>query len=534
MSTKLHFDAAFSFEKSVHVLGDLLPYFVDVEHPLYRMYLARDWIGLASYDVNPGQFDGDPEVLRGIMQAAALFSKNASLPLGIDVSGVALTKFLESEEKCRATNNRFRNRSLPHHMGGLDAGLIFEVQRKIAGILGPLPGVDTFDFGFGPGANVGLSRFTSVRRKLAARPTCTAGAWKHLSMLRECSPHWAELANASPAKGGKYASVPKNAKTNRSILVEPLVNAYLQHGVGQYIRKQLDRVGINLRDQSLNQELAHWGSCTGEWATIDLAAASDTISREVVKELLPCDWWLLLEDLRSQVAVLPGGREIYLQKFSSMGCGFTFELESLIFFAIASVRSKDLVQVYGDDIVVRSCDYSEVVAALEHFGFEVNTNKSFSSGDFRESCGRDYFRGVSVRPCYVKGRLSVKELFRLHNFMVRNHRADVAECLLRHIPHRFLTFGPDGFGDGHLLGDHPRSLSKAKRRRGWGGYTFSTYQTKPLTLSDELSADYAAFLLLAEQLNSQWWDPGDAPPSLSMYQERGGTRYVVRQVYTYA
>lgn len=534
MSSTMHFDTSFSFEKSVHIIGDLLPHFVSDAHPISRLYHDRKWMELSHYEIDPSRLDWHPFDLKGVMQAVAFFSKNASLPLGIDVEQVALTKFLESEKKCKETNNLFRNRSIPFTEGGMDASLIFEVQRKIAGILGPFPGVCNFNYGFGPGANVGLSRLTSIRRKLSACPTCTAGAWKYLPVIQEYSPHWTATQKVRIVAGGKYASVPKNAKTNRSILIEPLINSYLQKGVGSYIREKLDRVGINLNDQSFNQHLALLGSQTGEWSTIDLAAASDTISREVVKELLPCDWWFFLEDIRSPIAVLPDGKKLLLEKFSSMGNGFTFELESLIFFAIASVVSEQLVQVYGDDIVVRSCDFDSVVAALNHFGFSVNPDKSFNTGHFRESCGRDYFGGVPVRPCFVKGKLSIQELFRLHNFFIRDDRADVAECVLKHIPVRFRVFGPDGYGDGHLLGDHPRFLSVSKRRRGWGGYTFRTFQTKPFSSKEELSGDLAAFYYLSAQQASEWWNPGGSLPSVSMYQERGGTRYVACQVYTYA
>jgi hypothetical protein len=534
MSSKMHFDASFSFEKSIHVIRDLLPFFLEPADDLFVMFERRDWEGLSSYSIDFTRDDWDPHVLSGVYQALAFFSKNASLPLAHDVRAVALAKFLESEEICRATNNRFRNRSKPFSEGGLDAGLIFRVQRKIAGILGPLPGIDRFTFGFGPGANVGLRRFTSVRRKISAVPTCTAGAWKYVKHLQECSPHWATLQKGVvPCNSGKYASVPKNAKTDRSILVEPLLNSYLQKGVGSYIRQRLLGVGVNLRDQTLNQRLAREGSITGEWATIDLASASDTISREVVKELLPCDWWLLLEDLRSQFALLPGGREIYLQKFSSMGNGFTFELESLIFFAIASVASEDFVQVYGDDIVVRSCHYSKVVAALTHFGFTTNVAKSFGTGRFRESCGRDYYGGVQIRPCYVKGRLSVKELFRLHNFFVRNHREDVAKCVLKHVPARFMVFGPDGFGDGHLLGDHHRRRPAWMSRRGWGGYAFRTFQSQPLVRREALDGDYGAFIYLSTQQVKGYGEDSGVPPSVSMFQERGGGRYCLRSVYTH-
>lgn len=533
MSSKMHFDTPFSFEKSIHVIGDLLTILLEPQHELRLAFADRDYAVCSGYSPDYTAWSAAGALdLRAVLQAAAFFKKNASLPLNVNRSEVALQKFLESETQCETTNRRFRNRSLPTQMGGMDAALVFQVQRKIAGILGPFPGIEKLRFGFGPGANVGLSRFTSVRRKLSARPTCTAGAYKYVKYLREYSPHWDALDEIVPVPGGKYASVPKTAKTDRSILVEPLVNSYLQKGIGAYIRQQLLVAGIDLSDQSFNQHLAHLGSVTGEWATIDLASASDTISREVVKELLPCDWWLFLEDIRSQFAVLPDGREIYLQKFSSMGNGFTFELESLIFFAIASTLSKELVQVYGDDIIVKSKDFPAVVLGLQHFGFSINSEKSFHEGLFRESCGRDYFGGIHVRPCYVNGLLSFKELFRLHNYFVREHDESLAACVLKHIPISLRIYGPDGFGDGHLLGDHPRTRSSVHRKRGFAGYTFRTYQTQPKRLLEPLRGDLAAFYYLAAQQATKWWDPGSSVPSLSMYQERGSSRYVIRRVYT--
>lgn len=536
MSSLTYFDTPFSFEKSIHVLDELCHQLTgETSNVLESAVHDRDWSRVVGYKpITDSTVHTAVEYLR-LAQVSAFFSKNASLPLGIQTSEVALQKFLESESKCEATNMAFRNRSLPFSQGGRDASLIFRVQRKIAGILGPLPGFTELDFGFGPGANVGLSRFTSVRRKLSAAPTCSAGAWKYLTVLQECFPFWHELRNAVPCDYGKYASVPKNATTDRSILVEPLINSFLQKGVGAYIRDRLMRAGVNLSDQSINQDRARKGSLTGDIATLDLAAASDTISREVVAELLPIDWWLLMEDLRSKYALLPDGRKIVLQKFSSMGNGFTFELESLIFYAICSVLSDERVTVYGDDITCASKDVQVIIGGLEHFGFAVNTDKSFWTGPFRESCGSDFFEGCMVRPVFVKGLLSIKELFRLHNFFARNHDEELAKVCLKHIPTRFRVFGPDGYGDGHLLGDHQRIRPRKVSRSGWGGYVFRTFQTEPVERREPLHGDYAAFLYLST--SSKVFDSSmvrsDLPqPSRTMYHERGGSRYRLRSVYT--
>ena len=74
--------------------------------------------------------------------------------------------------------------------------------------------------------------------------------------------------------------------------------------------------------------------------------------------LLPEAWFDLLNDCRSQ-AVSYKGEWIELNMFSSMGNAFTFELESLIFWAIANAvcycsGSRGHISVYGDDIIVPS------------------------------------------------------------------------------------------------------------------------------------------------------------------------------------
>jgi hypothetical protein len=58
--------------------------------------------------------------------------------------------------------------------------------------------------------------------------------------------------------------------------------------------------------------------------------------------------------------------------------------------------------VFGDDIVVLKEAYRETVRLLNLLGFQVNEQKSFSEGPFRESCGGDYFNGHQVRGVYLK------------------------------------------------------------------------------------------------------------------------------------
>lgn len=200
-------------------------------------------------------------------------------------------------------------------------------------------------------------------------------------------------------------TVPKATDIDRVACKEPEINMFLQRTVGLHIRRGLKAVGIDLNDQSINQDLArdalHLKLCT-----IDLSAASDSISKQLVFELLPFDWWSLMDDLRVHKVDIDG--DIHdLEMFSSMGNGFTFELESLLFYALvraiayfSNVRGR--ISVYGDDIVAPSVLGPRIKRTFSWFGFKVNAKKSFWSGPFRESCGKHYHHSLDVSPFYLR------------------------------------------------------------------------------------------------------------------------------------
>jgi hypothetical protein len=74
-----------------------------------------------------------------------------------------------------------------------------------------------------------------------------------------------------------YFTVPKNSTIDRSACKEPEVNMILQRALSKHIRESLKRVGIDLRDQGVNQRLARDALKLG-LATVDLSAASDSIT----------------------------------------------------------------------------------------------------------------------------------------------------------------------------------------------------------------------------------------------------------------
>lgn len=205
-------------------------------------------------------------------------------------------------------------------------------------------------------------------------------------------------------EGNRITFVPKNALTERTIAIEPTMNLMLQLGVDGVIRKRLKRWGVDLDSQVKNQRFAYQGSLhPTKYATIDLAAASDSISLAVCRHILPDDLYNYLLKLRSPKGTM-GGQIFQYEKLSSMGNGYTFAIESLIFAALCYATlmhdkgyadtHKDFA-VFGDDLIIGHQHITTLFHALKICGFEINREKSFFEGFNRESCGTDWVQGKS-------------------------------------------------------------------------------------------------------------------------------------------
>lgn len=264
--------------------------------------------------------------------------------------------------------------------------------------------------------------------------------------------------------GNKIAFVPKSYETHRTIAIEPTMNLYLQLGVDGYIRKRLKRWLIDLDDQSRNQRFARLGSLPGgKFCTLDLSQASDSVATRLVRELLPTSWYDYLMLLRSPRGRLRDkdigiDRVFTYEKISSMGNGYTFALESLIFAAIshAVIRYETgkfepaSVAVYGDDIIVPTAYAGAVVEFLNKAGFSLNLEKSFFQGGFRESCGADWFYGQPVRSVFLtEYPSSVKGLYLDRNRISRKFQLffgiipqAIHEFFEHMIPSHLKCYGP--------------------------------------------------------------------------------------------
>jgi len=327
----------------------------------------------------------------------------------------AVEKMLASEVVCKQMNDHgfhnFENKE----------SIIFTASGIISSVLGDIDALfNKFDTHchFTSGA-------TACRTKRYGDPyykydssrslKVTSSALPYAKYIIDSTPLWGEQKIIT-CDGNVVFTVPKTSEIDRAACKEPALNQLLQTTVGDHIRDRLKLFGINLNDQSRNQKLAREGSLSGHLATIDLKSASDSISQRCVFELLPTCWVKLLDDLRSPKGLLPDGSDVVWEKHSTMGNGYTFELESLIFWALtcATIKNENRVDatsvryrathvsVYGDDIICPSSHYHAVCQTLIGVGFTVNEKKSFHEGPFRESCGGHYYNGHDVKPFYIR------------------------------------------------------------------------------------------------------------------------------------
>lgn len=402
---------------------------------------------LLRVEFNPGRYLESDTVLFANDSLALAFLKKCPLVIeGVDQEAAAWAKFVECEELCRQTNARFRHHREGASVPPVTSAILHVASRKISRWLGELSAESwALRCRFGPGVDRSCkgSRVSSYHKLSPCSSTedfadgAAALVYSHPSWVRSLNGLSPDDHGPLPGfvdveivPGNKLVFVPKTALVHRSIAVEPRMNIYAQLGLGALLRQRLKRfAGLDLDTQEPSQALARLGSLNGTVATIDLSSASDTLSREVVRDLLPDPWFNAMDWCRSKVGFYERDgvvTPIRYEKFSSMGNGFTFELESMIFYAIALACAEvcqddtSLVRCFGDDIAYPTRSVEQLEEVLTYCGFIVNRRKSFSSGLFRESCGADFFNGVNVRPIYLKEQLTyVESLFRLANSIRR-------------------------------------------------------------------------------------------------------------------
>ncbi|DAD49840.1 RNA-directed RNA polymerase, partial [ssRNA phage AIN000] len=330
----------------------------------------------------------------------------------------AISKWLSAEARNRKTNIRlFLDEPVTFVDGVTSKDILNFARLVVRQTIGEEFTDEIYQGEFTNGASTRVSRGPdAISRKFVGEAHATTrGKDLFVQHVLTGSPVWiSALMDGSFRLAERESSVmftvPKNSEIDRVACKEPEINMYLQRGAGLYLRRALKKRGIDLQDQSINQRLACVGSMTKTVATLDLSSASDLISTELVRKLLPDKWFDYLDAIRVKTVSIDG-IDHELEMFSSMGNGFTFELESLIFFALSCAinrcyKIRGRISVYGDDIITPTAIAALYPRIFSWFGFVVNPRKSFWKGRFRESCGRHYHDGFDVTPFYIRTKLS--------------------------------------------------------------------------------------------------------------------------------
>lgn len=360
-------------------------------------------------------FDSDPYTFKCMFQMSSLLKRyrfQKDLYSDSELVEKAIAGFNE-------TQSRIRQVDIPN----LDAStkLVINLARiHMAHILGPYLDDECRERArFGKKASVGIpsSKASEAQRwEPSISGTLQQIAWFDSEMSQ--NPHvpnyWAQRLDSDPNRSIyqevdalALTLVPKTFKSLRSIMPNTTIGSYQSYGIGEMIRVRLRDAGYDIRSlQDRHKYLAKLASECNLFVTADLSAASDSISRALVEALLPPDWFEIMDQNRVSKVRLPDHSIVESETFCTMGIGYTFPLQTLIFLCLLraieattyGIGQRQLISVYGDDMIYSKGIHSNVVLHFSRMGFVINDEKTFVDGPFRESCGGDYHTGVDVRP----------------------------------------------------------------------------------------------------------------------------------------
>ncbi len=337
--------------------------------------------------------------------------------------------FLPSEDSASACSDRHRKLWLARWLvyrvlGDVSTEEIFKNSRHSGGSSLGVPFMDT---SLRSKSSVPISCTRRVKTLLSSYLTYD---FRYREAIRDlggsCDEnHWYDVVSSSRA-----TTVDKTTDKRRMIAVEPTGNMFFQQGLMAIMYQRLKKVGLDVESlPSKHKYLAWLSSITSSRGTIDWSSASDTVSYDLVRWLLPPRWFWWVDIVRCPLMTI-SGRQVKLNMFSTMGNATTFPLETLVLWSLGMAtiiydelpsRRKwpqrpscihtylrdDRVSVFGDDCILPTPFCDDFVSLAESVGFIVNSEKSFyKASGFRESCGGDYYRGYDVRPFMLRAPTS--------------------------------------------------------------------------------------------------------------------------------
>lgn len=311
------------------------------------------------------------------------------------------------------------SRALPMTLKDCEIEGIRAILNKIAP-----PDLNSATGRFGPGATCeGYTEFEKWSR-LGPCPDVPPALYR-------CNPHdpWTPVSRAT-LRVTKMAEVPKSIKTNRIVSSEPAMSMFAQLAINDSIVAQIHRIfrgHVSLHDQNLHNQYLYWP----DMVTLDLSDASDHVSCDLVRSVLP-NLWPVLATVRSEFSQLPNGKLIPLSTFAPMGAGICFSIMTTVILGIIAYAYKRCGRdwrtghwsVYGDDIIIDSGVADVAEDLLTRAGLVINESKSCYSGGYVESCGLELLHFHDVTPTYIRDPLDTLG-------------ADKIEQIVEHLVQRF-------------------------------------------------------------------------------------------------
>ena len=207
----------------------------------------------------------------------------------------------------------------------------------------------------------------------------------------------------------KLTNVEKTFKARRSIMANTLLGGFYTYGLGKVMQHRLVGEGLNIRYlQKRHRRMVLAMSKSLRLVTADLSSASDSFTIALVMALLPRKWWQVVN--LGRISKVEINNKLYrLESFMTMGIGFTFQLQTLLFYCLLRgvedcLGKRGFVSVYGDDLIYRTEIHPYVNQIFNDLGFLLNEDKTFVKESFRESCGADAYCGCDVRPFQPEGQ----------------------------------------------------------------------------------------------------------------------------------
>jgi len=421
----------------------------------------REFLGFI-FRWDTGAVNDDPRAvlaLRCVRQILLLHSKVKALPTPARVEK-AISGFIETERELKNSRKTILSSLDSTNFLAVSDILYQDIFDRCETALWN----DEVIFKHGPGSTAdgsfGAAKFKNLRDTWTARiehvfPCSDFGFATLHHYMDTCEDGDYAVVSPRNERPMRVTYVPKTQKTPRIIAMEPTALQFIQQGLLGLLDEAINRdylaMHISWRDQNRNRFMAQRGSADGSWATLDLSEASDRVHVSLVSRMLRHHPLLrkAVFAARSTRADLPG-LTLRLEKFAPMGSALCFAFETLAFFAIAvgseldrkgtpvsALRSRGRrldnhimhgISAYGDDIIIPTAGALAAVDRLESFGLKVNRRKSFWTGEFRESCGGDYFRGIDVsvvrlREQIPSSRQDHKETWSLAQFQNQLYKA---------------------------------------------------------------------------------------------------------------